>query len=208
MTPDYAPGARVLIRNEEWVVRDVSQCDMGGWQLECLGVSELVMNREGIFLSDLDPVTVLDPAATELVGDDSPEFLTSRLYLEARLRQTVPTGLELAMGYGGAMDTLPFQLEPTQRELEQARPRFLIADAVGLGKTLETGILASELMRRDKGRRILVVTTKSMMLQFQKEFWTRFAIPLTRLDSACIRRIRRDRPVKNHTSTAPKHEFH
>ena len=150
MTPDYAPGARVLIRNEEWVVRDVSPCDMGGWQLECLGVSELVMNREGFLLSELDPVTVLDPAETELVGDDSPEFLTSRLYLEARLRQTVPTGSELALGYAGAMDTLPFQLEPTQRVLEQLRPRFLIADAVGSGKTLEVGILASGLMRRAK----------------------------------------------------------
>lgn len=197
MTPDYAPGARVLIRNEEWVVRDVSPCDMGGWQLECVGVSELVMSREGIFLSELDPVTVLDPAAIELVGDDSPEFLTSRVYLEARLRQTVPTGPELALGYAGAMDTLPFQLEPTQRVLKQLRPRFLIADAVGLGKTLEAGILASELMRRGKGRRILVVTTKSMMLQFQKEFWTRFAIPLTRLDSAGIQRIRRELPA-NH----------
>ena len=47
-----------------------------------------------------------------------------------------------------------------------------------------------------------------MMLQFQKEFGARFAIPLTQLDSACIQRIRRDRLVTNHTSTAPKHEFH
>lgn len=197
MTPDFAPGARVLIRNEEWVVRDVMPCDMGGWQLECLGVSELVQNREGIFLSELDPVQVLDPAATELVGDDTPEYLASRLYLEARLRQTVPTGEQVTTGHLGAMDTLPFQMEPVSRVLRQLRPRFLIADSVGLGKTLEAGILVSELMRRGKGRRMLVVTTKSMMQQFQKEFWTRFAIPLTRLDSAGIQRIRRELPA-NH----------
>ncbi|MBI5041878.1 MAG: DEAD/DEAH box helicase [Gammaproteobacteria bacterium] len=95
------------------------------------------------------------------------------------------------------MDTLPFQLEPTRRVLQQVRPRFLIADAVGLGKTLEAGVLVSELIRRGKGRRILVVTTKSMMQQFQKEFWTRFSIPLTRLDSAGIQRIRRHLPA-NH----------
>lgn len=197
MTPDFAPGARVLIRSEEWVVRDVTPCDMGGWQLECLGVSELVQNREGIFLSELDTVQVLDPAATELVGDDTPEYLSSRLYLEARLRQTVPTGPDVTLGHLGAMDTLPFQLEPVNRVLAQLRPRFLIADAVGLGKTLEAGVLVSELMRRGKGRRILVVTTKSMMQQFQKEFWTRFSIPLTRLDSAGIQRIRRELPA-NH----------
>src|SRR5258707_315341 len=146
--PDYAPGARVLIRDEEWVVRDVMPCDQGGHQLECIGLSETVLNRGGIFLSLLDKVTVLDPAQTELVADETPEFLASRLYLEASLRQTVPTGAAVALGHLGAMDTLPFQLDPTRRVLQQLRPRFLIADAVGLGKTLEAGILVSELMRR------------------------------------------------------------
>lgn len=201
--PDFAPGSRVLIRDEEWVVRDVAPCDQGGHQLECIGLSETVLNREGVFLSELDKVTVLDPAKTELVADDSAEFIASRLYVEARLRMTVPTTTAIAMGHRGAMDALPFQLEPTSRVLEQLRPRFLIADAVGLGKTLEAGILVSELMRRGKARRILVVTTKSMMLQFQKEFWTRFAIPLTRLDSAGIQRIRRELPA-NHN---PFHYF-
>lgn len=192
-----APGARVLIRNEEWIVRNIEQCDMGGHQLECLGVSETVRHRDAIFLTAIDDVKVLAPEDTELVGDDSPRYLSSLLYLEARLRQTVPTDSAIALGHRGAMDILPFQLEPTRRVLQQLRPRFLIADAVGLGKTLEAGILVSELMRRGKGRRILVVTTKSMMQQFQKEFWSRFSIPLARLDSAGIQRIRRHLPA-NH----------
>lgn len=192
-----APGARVLIRNEEWIVRNVDQCDMGGHQLECLGVSETVRHRDAIFLTAIDTVKVLDPRETELVSDISPRYMSSLLYLEARLRQTVPTDSAIALGHRGAMDMLPFQLEPTRRVLQQLRPRFLIADAVGLGKTLEAGILVSELMRRGKGRRILVVTTKSMMQQFQKEFWTRFSIPLTRLDSTGIQRIRRHLPT-NH----------
>jgi superfamily II DNA or RNA helicase len=150
-----------------------------------------------LFLTQIDTVRVLDPRETELVGDDSPAYIGSRLHLEARLRQTVPTGSALALGHRGAMDALPFQLLPTHKALEQVRPRFLIADSVGLGKTLEAGILISELMRRGKGRRILVVTTKSMMRQFQKELWTRFSIPLTRLDSAGIQRIRRQLPT-NH----------
>lgn len=192
-----APGARVLIRNEEWIVRNVDQCDVGGYQIECIGVSETVRHRDAIFLTAIDDVKILDPKDTKLVPDSSPRYMVSLLYLEARLRQSVPTETAIALGNRGAMDTLPFQLEPTRRVLEQLRPRFLIADAVGLGKTLEAGILVSELMRRGKGHRILVVTTKSMMQQFQKELWTRFSIPLTRLDSAGIQRIRRHLPV-NH----------
>jgi hypothetical protein len=157
----------------------------------------MVRNREAIFLSALDQIEVIDPRETELIDDPSPGFKASLLYLEARLRHTVPATDALVLGHQGVMDPLPFQLDPTYRVLKQLRPRLLIADTVGLGKTLEAGILTAELIRRGKGRRILVVTTRAMMRQFQQEFWSRFSIALTRLDSAGIQRIRRRIPA-NH----------
>lgn len=69
------------------------------------------------------------------------------------------------------MDLMPYQLDPAKLSLQRPRQRILIADTVGLGKTLEAGILMSELIARGKGKRILVVTVKSMMTQFQKEMW-------------------------------------
>jgi superfamily II DNA or RNA helicase len=192
-----APGSRVLIRDEEWLVRNTDQCSHGGYQVNCIGVTETVRNREGVFLSVLDPIKVIDPSRTELVDDASPGFKASLLYLQARLNQTVPATDELVIGHQAVMDTLPFQFDPARRALGQIRPRLLIADSVGLGKTLEAGILTAELIRRGKGRRILVVTTRGMMRQFQQEFWSRFAIALTRLDSAGIQRIRRRIPA-NH----------
>ena len=76
------------------------------------------------------------------------------------------------------MDLMPYQLDSAKLSLQRPRQRILIADTVGLGKTLEAGVLMSELSARGKGKRILVVTVKSMMTQFQKEMWNRFTIPL------------------------------
>ncbi len=197
LTQAPAPGARAVIRDEEWIIQNADQCNLGGWQLSCIGVSETVRNRHALFLTELEDVTLIDPAKTELVYDESPTFIASRLFIEARLRQSALQNESVVIGQHGVMDALPFQLEPAHQVLQQLRPRLLIADTVGLGKTLEAGILTAELMRRGKARRILVVTTKSMMRQFQQEFWNRFTIPLTRLDSAGIQRIRRDIPA-NH----------
>ena len=190
-------GARVLIRDEEWIVQRSESWQQGGWQLTCIGVSETVRHRVALFLTMLDEVTVLDPAETQLIPDSSAGFLAGRLNIEARLRQSAVQGDALVMGHQAVMDVMDFQLEPALRVLKQLRPRLLIADTVGLGKTLEAGILASELVRRGRARRILVVTTKSMMQQFQQEFWNRFTIALTRLDSAGIQRIHREIP-SNH----------
>jgi hypothetical protein len=110
-----APGARVLIRDEEWIVRNVEPCDVGGYELECLGVSETVCQREETFLSAIDDVRVLDPRATELVGDGSPRYIASLLYLEARLRQTIPADDAITVDHRAAMDTMSFQLEPARR---------------------------------------------------------------------------------------------
>ena len=129
-----------------------------------------------------------------MVPDASPYFRRTQLYLESQWRQQIPTDAKLHIGSKAEMDLMPYQLEPAQQALRKPKQRILIADAVGLGKTLEAGILMSELILRGKDKRILVVTSKSMMTQFQKEMWNRFTIPLVRLDSARIHKIRSQLP--------------
>ena len=189
-----APGARVVVRDAEWVVRRVDMTSGGDYQLTCTGISEIVRDRQAVFLSQLEGIEVLEPANTRLVTDRSPRYADSLLHMESRLRDVVANDERIHIGQSAAMDLVPYQLEPARQALAQPRQRILIADAVGLGKTLEAGILVSELIARGRARRILVLAVKSMLAQFQKEFWNRFTIPLTRLDSAGIQRVRRNIP--------------
>ena len=194
----YAPGARVVVRDAEWVVRRVDRTSDDSQQLTCDGISELVRGEVGIFHKQIDrKIQLLDPAATRLIPDTSPQFAKSLLFMESQLRQAVPSDSRVRAGHLAAMDSVPYQLEPARQALRQPRQRILIADSVGLGKTLEAGILVSELIARGRGRRILVLAVSSMLTQFQKEFWNRFTIPLTRLDSSGIQRVRRWIPA-NH----------
>lgn len=191
---DYAPGMRAVIRDEEWLIKKIETNSLGHQVLQCVGITPLVRNRDTIFITDLEQIQIVDPASIQLIADSSPFFKRSLLYLESQWRQQLPTDRNLHIGHKAAMDPMPYQLDPTKLSLQRPRQRILIADTVGLGKTLEAGILMSELIARGKGKRILVVTVKSMMTQFQKEMWNRFTIPLVRLDSNRIQKIRASLP--------------
>ena len=187
---DYAPGMRTIIRDEEWMIKKIDKNNLGNKTLHCVGISPLVKDKETIFLTDLEHIQIVNPAEVQLVPDTSPFYKRTLLFLESQWRQQIPTDANLHVGHRAAMDLMPYQLDPAKLSLQRPRQRILIADTVGLGKTLEAGILMSELIARGKGKRILVVTIKSMMTQFQKEMWNRFTIPLVRLDSGRIQKIR------------------
>ena len=198
------PGARLIIRDEEWVVRYTDNAPGDYHLITVAGLSPLIRDQEWTFLSNLDwEYSTVNPKDFVLTQDDSPNFLASRLHIESLLRESPPADGKLYLGHKGAMDPVQYQRAPALQALEQPRPRILIADGTGLGKTIEAGILISELIRRGKGKRILVVALKSMLTQFQKELWVRFAIPLVRLDSVGIRRVKDQLPAGHN----PFHHF-
>ena len=193
-----APGSVVVVRDEEWLVTRSEASADGEWFVDVQGLTELVRDTAATFSTGLDRVEVLDPAAATVVGDDTPGYRRSRLWLEAMARKTaVPvTDARLTVAAEGLADALPYQLEAVRKALDprNLRPRILLADAVGLGKTIEIGMILSELVRRGRGDRILVVTPRHVLEQMQFELWTRFALPFVRLDSVGIQRIRQKIP--------------
>ncbi|GAA2565244.1 SNF2-related protein [Streptomyces lienomycini] len=195
----FPPGAQISVRDEEWLVRNTTTTDHDGERIEAVGVSEFVRDEEAVFFSGIDEVELLDPEKTRLIPDTSSYFRSSRLFLEAVLRKTPLPQSErgLALADGFLLDPLVYQQRPAELALSMRnlRPRVLIADVVGLGKTLEIGLTLAELIRRGRGERILVVTPQSILEQFQHELWTRFSIPLVRLDSLGVQRIQRELPA-------------
>ncbi|WP_424185354.1 SNF2-related protein [Actinokineospora sp. G85] len=201
----FAAGASVVVRDEEWLVRSCEQAGEG-WRLDCLGTSELVKDAEAVFFTDLEPdIEAVDPSTARLVPDDSPCFRRTRLWLESVLRKTpLPLHEErIAVAHRMLADTLLYQRRAVAQALDPGnlRPRLLIADAVGLGKTLEIGMIISELARRGRAERVLVVTPRHVLEQMQHEMWTRFALPLVRLDSDGIQRVRQTLPSSRNPFT-------
>ena len=69
---------------------------------------------------------------------------------------------------------LPHQLKALRRAVSQDRVRFLLADEVGLGKTIEAGLIMRELKLRGLARRILVIAPKGLVTQWMAEMQTHF----------------------------------
>jgi superfamily II DNA or RNA helicase len=199
-----APGSVVLVRDAEWLVTSVEQAT-DGFFVHVVGLSELVRDTVATFATALDTVVEVDPTQVRVTADDSPGFRKSRLWLEATLRKTpvAVTDPALTIAHRGLAAHLDYQFKAVQQALDpdKLRPRILLADAVGLGKTIEIGMILAELARRGRGERILIVTPKHVLEQMQMELWTRFALPFVRLDSAGIQRIRQILPATRNPFT-------
>ncbi len=193
-----APGSRVEVRDADWQVVEVERHNMGAKAIvRCVGLGELVRGQRAAFHSDLDRITPEDPGRTTFRLDTSPNGLETRLLLESMLRRTpLPvSNTSLTVGQSLLIDELPYQREPFRVAMNQLQPRLLVADAVGLGKTIEVGMLLAELQRRGRADRVLVVVPRHILDQVQHELWCRLGFPLVRLDSDGIQRLRQKIPA-------------
>lgn len=86
-----------------------------------------------------------------------------------------------------------YQLDPVVRALSMPRVNLLIADDVGLGKTIETGLVIQELLLRHRARTVLVICPSALQIQWQEQMRDKFGLPFRIVDSDLLKDLRRRR---------------
>lgn len=95
--------------------------------------------------------------------------------------------------FRSGIDIEDYQLDPVVRAIQMPRVNLLIADDVGLGKTIETGLVAQELILRQRVRRIVVVCPSSLQVQWRDQMRDKFGLDFRIVNSDLLRHLRRSR---------------
>lgn len=187
-TIDLIPGTEVLARDLRWEV--VLSQPMGSHtMLRLRGLEGVFLGRE---LDLLHPFETVQPVTRDLEPSRAAPLPNWLVYHQAFL-------LEQALGHDAILATQPgrlrlepYQLVPVLRAIRMGRPRLLLADGVGLGKTVQTGLILTELMARRIAHRILVVSPAGPLLeQWRTELLERFGLRVTVIDRATLDDVRR-----------------
>ncbi|EEF27647.1 ATP-dependent helicase, putative [Ricinus communis] len=88
-----------------------------------------------------------------------------------------------------------FQLDPLVRAIDMARVNLLIADDVGLGKTIEAGLVIQEMLLRHRARTVLIVCPASLQEKWRVEMLEKFGLEFRVVDTAYIKQLRRERGI-------------
>lgn len=97
--------------------------------------------------------------------------------------------------FRSGIDIEDYQLDPVVRAIQMPRVNLLIADDVGLGKTIEAGLVAQELMIRHRCRRVLIVCPSSLQIQWRDQMRDKFGLDFRIVDSALMKELRRQRGI-------------
>lgn len=166
-----AAGQRVAARGLVW---DVCGVEPAGAQTR-LRLRCAAGDLRGLTWTLLTPHEPVTPLATALDPARVQPLAQWRLHHMACLLDQVPGAGTLLAAAPGRVALEPYQLVPMLRALELPRPRLLLADGVGLGKTIEAGLIATELIARRRAHRILVVAPAGPLLrQWEQELRLRF----------------------------------
>ncbi|MGE3419120.1 MAG: DISARM system SNF2-like helicase DrmD [Bradyrhizobium sp.] len=194
------PGQLVEARRRQWIVSEVD----GGSVAPSLpkrhlvrlaSIDEDALGEEIEVLWELEPgAHVIERAGLPRVtGLDDPATLQA--FLDA-VRWGAATNADrgyLQAPFRSGVSIEDFQLDPLVRAIDMARTSLLIADDVGLGKTIEAGLVVQEMLLRHRARTVLVLCPASLQEKWRVEMQEKFGLEFRIVDTEYVKRLRRER---------------
>lgn len=206
-----SPGQLVEVRRRQFLVQDVHASGLARDGLtppqHCVklsSVDEDALGEELEVVWEIEPgARILHTAASlpEPTGFDDPTRFDA--FLDAVRWGAIDSGDPnvLQSPFRAGIQIEDYQLDPVARALRMPRVNLLIADDVGLGKTIEAGLVVEELMLRHRVRTVLVVTPASVQLQWRDQMRDKFGLEFRVVDTELLRDLRRRRGVRTNPWT-------
>jgi len=195
------PGQLVEVRRRQWLVGDVQgstfKPDQEQHIVTLSSLDEDSLGEELQVLWQIEPgAKILEKAGMpKITGWDSDDKLDA--FLDA-VRWGAVTNADrsfLQAPFRSGITIEDYQLDPLVRAIDMARVNLLIADDVGLGKTIEAGLVVQELLVRHRARTVCIVCPASLQIKWQMEMWEKFGLEFRIIDTAYIKQLRRERGI-------------
>jgi SNF2 family DNA or RNA helicase len=198
-TSAIKPGQIVRVRQRQYFVDEVVTASGGDdatlVRLSCLDDDAQGEPLEILWEKEVDPEILTGEAWQKIAsrGFDRTDMFSAYLHTLRWncVTATDPNLFQSPFRAGIKIDA--YQLEPLRKALRLPRVNLFIADDVGLGKTIEAGLIARELLLRKKVQDVVVACPPSMLLQWQDELESRFGMVFPILDKEYIARVRQER---------------
>jgi len=199
--PERAPeiGELVQVRSRRWLVENVQEAELPGHSalvsLACADDDNQGQALEVYWDYEPDRRILEEEQWGDLAskGFDPPRYFAAFLHTLRWncVTATDPTLFQAPFRAGIKIDA--YQMEPLRKALLLPRVNLFIADDTGLGKTIEAGLIARELLLRKKAKAIVVATPASVLDQWKGELEERFGLVFEIIDRAYLAKVRRER---------------
>jgi superfamily II DNA or RNA helicase len=203
-------GQLVRVRDRHWHTTGVSLGQLDGVELRGAGASPQHLVRlssvdddgldeqlEVIWELETDRAVLAQRTLPVPRADafDEPERLRS--FLDAVRWGAVASADARALQapFRSGITIEDYQLDPVVRAIDMPRVNLLVADDVGLGKTIEAGLVVQELLLRHRARTVLVLCPPALRTKWQLEMRDKFGLHFEIIDADRVRRFRRERGV-------------
>lgn len=218
--PERVPeeGELVQVRSRRWLVEQVIPSSVPGQsplvRLACADDDAQGQTLDAFWEYELDRRILKDEGWKDLAkkGFDPPRHFAAFLHTLRWncVTATDPNLFQSPFRAGIKIDA--YQMEPLRKALRLPRVNLFIADDTGLGKTIEAGLIARELLLRKKAKTIVVSTPPSVLDQWKAELEERFGLVFEILDRAYLTRMRRERgfgvnPWRTHSRFLVSHNL-